>query len=234
MDVLLLPTTPTIYTVQAVTEEPVALNARLGHYTNFVNLLDCCAVAVPAGFTAQGLPFGVTLVAPAFADGHLAFAADQLHRQLEPSYGAFRRPLPRPATQPSCAARIEMAVVGAHLAGEPLHWQLTERGAQLVARTRTAACYRLYALANTTPPKPGLVRDPGHRGSGIEVEVWSLDAAGFGTFTALVPSPLAIGSVELNNGDWVKGFVCEPSALTGAEEITHLAGWRAYQKRRAP
>ncbi|CAA7616641.1 allophanate hydrolase [Magnetospirillum sp. UT-4] len=230
MDVLLLPTAPTIHKVADVQADPIRLNSQLGHYTNFVNLLDCCAVAVPAGFRADGLPFGVTLVAPAFADDDLARVADNLHRRLEPSFGAARAALPE-AAEAAGDGLIRLAVVGAHLEGQPLHGQLTERGAQLVARTRTTPDYRLYALAGTTPPKPGLVHTPGFAGPGIEVEVYAMEAAAFGTFTAAVPPPLAIGSVRLAEGTLVKGFVCEPAGLDGATDITAYGGWRAFLSR---
>jgi len=228
MDVMLLPTAPTIHTVKAVAADPIGKNSQLGHYTNFVNLLDCAAIAVPAGFTEAGLSFGVTLVGPAFTDDALALAADRLHRRLEPSFGGQRLPLPRPFQPEPSPGKIALAVVGAHLEGQPLHGQLTERKAELLARTRTASHYRLYALANTTPPKPGLVAEPGYDGDGIEVEVWSLTPEAFGSFTALVPSPLAIGSLVLADGSTVKGFVCEPQGLQGALDITHFGGWRAY------
>ncbi|AHJ63643.1 Allophanate hydrolase [Granulibacter bethesdensis] len=228
MDMLLLPTAPTIHKVEAVMVDPVRLNSQLGHYTNFVNLLDCAAIAVPAGFTETGLPFGVTLVGPAFSDDSLALIADRLHRRLEPGYGQDRASLPDPVLEETNPEQIALAVVGAHLSGQPLHWQLTERNATLVARTRTAPEYRLYALAETTPPKPGLVADPDFTGDGIEIEVWSMDAEAFGTFTALVPAPLAIGTLRLADGTSVKGFVCEPAGLVGAQDITRFGGWRAY------
>ncbi|MBY0273807.1 allophanate hydrolase, partial [Candidatus Binatia bacterium] len=231
VDALLLPTVPTIYRVADVLAEPLKLNAQLGTYTNFVNLLDCCAVAVPAGFTPRGLPFGVTLVAPAFHDDDLAVLADGLHRALAPSFGIARAPLPDGHPRGGVVdGAVDLAVVGAHLRGEPLHHQLAERGAQLVAATRTASDYRLFALAGTELAKPGLVRTPGFAGPGIEVEVWRLSSTKFGEITALVPPPLAIGSVVLADGAVVKGFVCEPWALDGAAEITRHGGWRAYRR----
>jgi allophanate hydrolase len=235
VDALLLPTAPTIHRVADVLAEPLKLNAQLGTYTNFVNLLDCCAVAVPAGFTPRGLPFGVTVVAPAFCDDDLALLADGLHRALEPSFGSTRAPLPdgRPPGG-SADGAVDLAVVGAHLRGEPLHQQLTERGAALVAATRTSPDYRLFALAGTAPAKPGLVHEPGFAGPGIEVEVWRLSSTKFGELTALVPPPLAIGSVVLADGSVVKGFVCEPKALAGALEITQYGGWRAYRRTLRP
>jgi allophanate hydrolase len=227
VDALLLPTAPTLYEVAAVLADPIRLNSNLGHYTNFVNLLDCCAVAVPGGFTPKGLPFGVTLVAPAFRDDDLAVLADRLHRALEPSFGMDRSALPA-AAEPRTEGLIHLAVVGAHLDGQPLHGQLTERRAKLVARTRTSPEYRLYALANTTPAKPGLVYTPGFASPGIEVEIYALTPEAFGTFSALVPSPLAIGNIILADGSTVKGFVCEPAGLDGSKDITGFGGWRSY------
>lgn len=231
VDVLLLPTAPTIPRIADVLADPIRLNATLGRYTNFVNLLDYCAVAVPAGFRPDGLPFGVTVIAPAFADDDLARLADHLHRALEPTWGAARAPLPAATPVGGAAEGVRLAVVGAHLAGLPLNHQLTERGARLVARTRTAGSYRLYALPGTVPPKPGLVRDPAASGAGIEVEVWELSLAAFGGFVAEVPPPLAIGTVVLADGSLVKGFLCEAAAVAGAEDISAFGGWRAYLAR---
>jgi len=219
VDVLLLPTAPTIYRVAEVMAEPVALNANLGLYTNFVNLLDMSAVAVPAGFRENGTGFGVTLIGPAFADTALL---DLARRYVEIA------PMPEapPLDLDGKPETVKVAVVGAHLAGMPLHWQLTSREARLVARTRTAPAYKLYAMANSTPPKPALV----HVGEGasIEVEVYELPVAAFGAFVVEVPPPLAIGTVTLEDGGQVKGFVAEPRALEGAQDITALGGWRAY------
>ncbi len=227
-DALLLPTTPTVYRVDEVVADPIRLNADLGRYTNFVNLLDCCAVAVPGGFRSDGLPFGVTLVAPTFADDDLAVLADRLHRALEPTAGIARAPLPpeQPAGGTD-AGMVRLAVVGAHLTGQPLNWQLADRGGQLLSRTRTAATYRLFALPGTVPPKPGLLHDP-TAGAQIEVEVWALSAEAFGTFVADVPPPLTIGTVTLADGTGVKGFLCESFAVAGGTEITAFGGWRAY------
>src|SRR5258708_23705448 len=196
MDVLLLPTTGTIYTKHAVEMEPVRLNTNLGYYTNFVNLMDLAAVAVPAGFRSDGLPFGVSLIGPAFSDeALLTLSARYLgEARLEN------------ASPPGC---VLLAVVGAHLTGQPLNHQLTNRGARLAKTSRTAGNYRLFAL-KTTPPKPGLVRESGLSGWGIEVEVWAMPQNEFGSFVAEVPSPLAIGNVTLEDGESVKGFVCEP------------------------
>jgi allophanate hydrolase len=215
MDVLLTPTAGTTYTMEAVVADPIRLNSNLGYYTNFVNLLDLAAVALPAGFRKDGLPFGVSLIGPAFCDaGLLAMGRRFLEETSE-----------TPSKGPNY---IPTAVVGAHLEGQPLNWQLTERGAQLARSCRTAEDYRLFALSGTIPPKPGLVREQGHKGPGIEVEVWNIPVEEFGSFVAAVPEPLAIGNVRLDTGEWVKGFVCEPLALSGATEITAYGGWRSY------
>jgi len=224
VDVLLLPTAATAYRISEVKAEPFALNAGLGLYTNFVNLLDMSAVAVPAGFRDNATGFGVTLIGPAWADDAL-LALAQRYEDIAPMPDTA--PLDLSDQSGGVPARIRLAVVGAHLAAMPLHWQLTSRDARLVARTRTAPAYRLYAMAESTPPKPALVH-VGEGGSSIEVEVYELDVAHFGSFVAEVPPPLAIGTVTLEDGTLVKGFVAEPRALDGATDITHLGGWRAY------
>jgi allophanate hydrolase len=220
IDVLLLPTAPTIYRIAEMLAEPVALNANLGLYTNFVNLLDMSAVAVPAGFRENGTGFGVTLIGPASRDPWLLDFA-----------GRYEAVAPAPAAPPldlgARTATIKLAVVGAHLHGMPLHWQLTSRDARLVGAARTAAVYRLYAIANSTPPKPALIH-VGEGGAAIAVEVYELDVEAFGSFTAEVPAPLAIGTVTLEDGSQVKGFVAEPRATLDAEDITALGGWRAF------
>ena len=220
VDVMLLPTAPTIYRLKEVLAEPIALNANLGLYTNFVNLLDMSALAVPAGFRENGTGFGVTLIGPAFADRVLLALAE---RYLETFPMADTPPLDLTPRKPG----VKLAVVGAHLAGMPLHWQLTSREARLVSTTKTAPAYKLYAMAETTPPKPALIH-VGDGGSSILVEVYELDFEAFGSFTADVPAPLAIGTVTLEDGTSVKGFVAEPRALNGATDITALGGWRAY------
>lgn len=225
IDLLALPTTPTIYRVSEVLAEPIALNSHLGLYTNFVNLLDMSAVSVPAGYRRNATGFGLSLIAPAWADcGLLELAA-----RLEALCPAPELPSLDAAPR---AATVRLAVVGAHLEGLPLHFQLASREARLARRTRTAAVYRLYAMRGQTPPKPALVH-VGAGGGAIEVEVYELGLAAFGSFVAEVPAPLAIGTVELEDGTEVRGFVAEPRALEGAEDITADGGWRAYVARRA-
>ncbi|MBP7648767.1 MAG: allophanate hydrolase [Phenylobacterium sp.] len=220
VDVLLLPTTPTIYRLAEVTAEPFALNGALGLYTNFVNLLDMSAIAVPAGFRDNDTGFGVTLVGQAWADDVLLDLARR-YEEISPMPDA---PALDTAGKPQT---VKLAVVGAHLAGMPLHWQLTSRDAKLVSRTKTAPAYKLFAMTNTTPFKPALIH-VGEGGGAIEVEVYELGVEAFGSFVVEVPAPLAIGTVTLEGGGSVKGFVAEPRAIVGAEDITALGGWRAY------
>jgi allophanate hydrolase len=230
VDALLMPTTDSHPTLAAVAENPVEENARLGRYTNFVNLLDLAGVAVPAGFTEHELPFGITLVGPAFSDRHLLALGDRLHRVIEPTFGATGAPVRATPLGAEAHAKSEilLAVAGAHLSGQPLNHELTNRGARLLRTTRTAASYRLYALAGTVPPKPGLVRAPDFSGPGIEVEVWALAPAAFGSFVSGVPAPMVIGTTVLADGTSVKGFSCEPYSVAGSAEITDFGGWRAY------
>jgi allophanate hydrolase len=223
IDVLALPTAGTIYTHEQIAAEPIQLNANLGYYTNFVNLLDLAAVAVPAGFRPNGLPFGISLIGPAFTDEALLALADRFHRAQTVLPG---EPLSL-AAEPGC---IRVAVVGAHLTGQPLNGQLTSIGARLVKTCRTARGYRLFALPDTAPPKPGLVRDRAFDGPGIEVEVWAVPTNHFGGFVAAVPEPLGIGNADLETGESVKCFVCEPYAVAGGIEITGLGGWRKYRE----
>jgi allophanate hydrolase len=226
-DVLLLPTAPTTYRVADVEADPVRTNARLGTYTNFVNLMDCCAVAVPAGFRRDGIPFGVSLIAPAFADRDLAVLGGRLHRAAECGSGLF--PGARfDAPARTDADRIALFVVGAHLSGMPLNRELVELGAQFEAAVRTSNAYRLFALPNTQPKKPGLVQAPQACGGGIEGEVWTLSPEAFGLFVSRIPPPLGVGKIELSDGRRVSGFLCEAFAVADAQDITSLGGWRRY------
>jgi allophanate hydrolase len=234
VDCLLLPTAATIYKITEVEAAPIELNTNLGYYTNFVNLLDLSAVAIPAGLRKDGLPFGVSLIGKAFTDKGLLVIADRLHRRLARTLGGSDRLL---AETPSIAvdltpnACVLMAVVGAHLTGQPLNWQLTSRRARLVRTIRTHSDYRLYVLPNSTPAKPGLLYSPGCAGPGIELEVWAMPEDTVGSFLNGIPAPLSLGTIRLEDGSSVKGFLCEPSGIVGAEEITHLGGWRGYVRR---
>ena len=222
IDVLVVPTAPTTYRVAEVMADPVRLNSRLGTYTNFMNLADFSGIAVPAGFGANGLPFGITLAAPAFREARLMELGARFHTALGlPSGG------PQLQVKAEDTAFIELAVVGAHMAGLPLNHELTSRGGMFVERTKTAPAYRFYALAGGPPFRPGLVR-VATSGAAIELEVWRLPRAAFGDFMAGVPAPLCIGTLELASGRKVKGFLCEASGLKGAEEITRFGGWRHF------
>lgn len=197
---LLTPTTTWHPTLAEVVADPVAANSRMGRYTNFANLLDMSALAFPAGFV-DGLPFGVMLTGPAFADRRLASLAS-----------AFLAPA------------FELLVVGAHLRNQPLNAQLVAAGGSFVREVRTADEYRLFAL-DTVPPKPGLVRSEG--GASIAGEVWRLPAAGLSTFMAALSAPMTIGTVRLSDGSEVAGFLVEPYVISGAREITKHGGWKA-------
>ncbi|MBW4934210.1 allophanate hydrolase [Marinobacter sp. F4206] len=229
VDGLLVPTAPTAPTIDAVNADPVVLNSQLGTWTNFVNLADLSALAVPAGFRDDGLPFGVTLVSGAWKDRELQHLACQWLNANPTPLGAtgITRPEAHPATG-SSTPLIQVAVVGAHLTGMPLNPQLTDRHAVLLEHTTTANAYRLFALAGTTPPKPGLKRVAQGEGRDIIVEVWEMTPAAFGSFIDLIPPPLGIGNVELADGRWVKGFICEGYALESARDITEFGGWRAF------
>jgi allophanate hydrolase len=230
-DVLLLPTTGTHYRIAEVEADPVTLNSRLGHYTNFVNLLDLAAVAVPAGSTAAGLPFGVTLIAPAFEDEDLLRLAASLHAVANDRLGALQHPVPPPPASdfPASTADqfIDVAVCGAHMAGLPLNGQLVSRGGWLVSATHTVPEYRLYALPGGPPYRPGLVR-VGEGGAAIAIEVWRLPIERFGDFVAGIPTPLGIGRLRTAAGAEVCGFLCEAAGAVGAVDITAGGGWRAY------
>lgn len=241
-DCLLIPTAGTIYTIEAMQHDPIRLNTHLGYYTNFVNLLDYAAVAVPAGFQNDGLPFGVTLIAPAHHDESLLHFAGRLQQAYALPLGATGVLLPkdvpsegalfqsRTCTEQSDMVRV--AVCGAHLSGLPLNGQLTGRGARLVLSTITSPDYKLYALPGEPPQRPGLVHvERGEQGVPIEVEVWELPASEFGGFVAGIPAPLGIGTLTLADGQAVQGFLCERYAIANAEDISRFGGWRGYLRR---
>ncbi|MFT3858418.1 MAG: allophanate hydrolase [Aquabacterium sp.] len=251
IDVLMVPTAPTMPTRASVQADPVGRNTELGTYTNFVNLLGLSALAMPAGFTTEGLPFGVTFIAPGGADAALldlgaGWQQTCLHAGLSasaeqagtlspghglPAVSEHELILPDPMTV-ACEPTMKLAVVGAHLSGMPLHGQLVERHARQLQSTTTSPRYRLYALPGTVPPKPGLARlpddAPADAGHAVALEVYELPQSAIGSFLALIPPPLGLGSVELADGSWVKGFICEPCGIEGADDISHFGGWRAY------
>ena len=228
VDCIVTPTAGTIYTRAQMLADPIQLNTNLGLYTNFMNLLDYAAIAVPGGFRQDGLPLGVTLFAPAHQDVPLLHLAERWQASRAAPCGtaeAAPAPADPEASAPVGSGQVRLAVVGAHLSGLPLNHQLTSRCARLVAATRTAPVYRFYALADGK--RPGLIRVAAG-GAAIACEVWELSAAAFGSFVAAIPAPLGIGSVTLADGSSVAGFLCEPAGLDGARDITALGGWRAY------
>jgi allophanate hydrolase len=235
IDALLLPTAPTTYTVEQVLANPIELNSRLGTYTNFVNLLDLCGLAVPAAMRPDGIPFGVTLLAPAGKDADLATVARAFHADTQLPVGGKRLPQAPLRHLPPLAPDddIALAVVGAHLSGMALNSELQALDARFVDAATTLPDYKLYALPGTTPPKPGMLRVEAGSGASIDVEVWSLSAKAFGQFVAAIPSPLSIGTVQLADGRAVKGFLVEAAALKGARDISQFGGWRAFMAEKA-
>ena len=236
-DCMVLPTAPRHYTIAQMQADPVGHNRALGTYTNFVNLLDYAALSVPSSMRTDGLPFGITLIGPCGSDWALAELGQRYHQASGMRQGASEHnlgpaePLPPPPLDER-QARIQVAVVGAHLSGMTLNWQLTERGARCLRATHTAPDYRLFALPGTVPPKPGLLRVAPGQGSAIALEIWDLPLTQYGSFVAMIPTPLGIGTLSLNDGSQVQGFLCESQALEGAQDITHLGGWRAYMRER--
>ena len=230
IDALALPTVPTVYTIEQVLADPIGLNSRLGTYTNFVNLLDLCALAVPAAMHANGTPFGITLLAQSGHDAALASLGRAFHADTGLPLGATGEP--QPALQAELVlpadGEIAIAVVGAHLSGMPLNGELKSCGARFLEQTTTAADYRLFALPGTRPPKPGLLRVAAGRGAAIDIEIWAMPAEKFGRFVAAVPPPLSIGTLVMADGRAVKGFLVEAEATAGARDISAFGGWRAF------
>jgi len=229
-DVILVPSAPNHPTIEDLKNHPIVKNSELGMYTNFVNLLRLCAIAVPSGFTKTGLPFGITLIAQEGSDNALLKLASQWQVLFELSLGISNIKgtseehtiLEAPKDDVT-----QIAVVGAHLSGLPLNWQLTDRRSRLVKVCKTAKSYRLFALPNTHPPKPGLVRFPSN-GVSIELEVYEMPSTELGSFLNLIPTPLGLGSIELEDGSLVKGFICEQYAVHEAQDISNLGGWKSY------
>jgi allophanate hydrolase len=229
-DLMVVPTAPTHCTIEAMLKDPIALNRNLGHYTNFVNLLDYAALSVPSSMRADGLPFGITLIGRSGTDLQLADLGQRYHHATGLTQGATGLPLPPPTAICSAPSgeSVSVAVVGAHLSGMPLNHQLIDRGATLIETTTTAPEYRLFALTQAKPAKPGLLRVGAAQGSAIPIEIWSMPMSEFGSFVNLIPSPLGIGRLQLIDGRQVQGFLCESLAVQGAQDITHWGGWRAY------
>jgi len=229
---LLLPTAGTHYRIDDEQANPMRLNSTLGRYTNFVNLMDLAAVAVPAGFTPARLPFGVSLIAPAWSDADLLALAGRLQRAGVSTLGATSLPMPEAESATAAGADlVDVMVCGAHMSGLPLNKQLLERGAWQISTTRTAPIYRFYALPGGPPFRPGLVQ-VSDGGVAIDVEVWRMPVEHFGSFVAGIPAPLGIGKVKLEDGNSVSGFLCESLGVANATDISALGGWREYLQTR--
>lgn len=228
VDCLLTPTAGRCFTIEEMLAEPILHNSQLGYYTNFMNLLDYASVAVPTQIASNGLPFGITVVAPNFSDRQLLSIAKRIHKSFTLTTGALSTPVSYGEGKLLAnTGTVDVVVCGAHLSGLPLNWQLTERGAQLKASTTTAACYRMYALAGGPLPRPGLLYDEAE-GEAIEVEVWQIPSESFGSFVNEIPAPLGIGKVKLADGSLCSGFICEPHGLKEAKDITRYQSWRKY------
>jgi allophanate hydrolase len=231
VDILLVPTFPRPRTIADLEKDPIGPNSELGTYTNFVNLLDLCALAVPGRFRSDGLPSGVTLIGPAGMDAQLAAFGARLHHAAGVPLGATGKSLASSWTGPSAGGNdneIELVVVGAHMSGLPLNGELAVLGARFVREADTQSDYRLFALPGGPPHRPGLLRVEDGAGSAIKTEVWALSAAAFGAFVSKVPAPLSIGTVRLADGTAPKGFVVEAQATIGARDISGFGGWRAF------
>ncbi|GEL99507.1 allophanate hydrolase [Cellulomonas terrae] len=213
-DLLLLPTTTEHPTIAAVQAAPVTINRRLGTYTNFVNLLDMAAVAIPAG-EADGGPFGITVLSRAFDDQLALDLAARLLASSDDTPGTPRLLV---------GAGVDVLVVGAHLRGQPLNAELEELGARFVRTVRTSDAYRLVAL-DTQPRKPGLVRAGPGAGAPIAGEVWRLSPGALGRMLAGLPAPMSLGQVELADGTWVVGFGCTAESGVEGADITSTGGW---------
>ncbi|WP_298280669.1 allophanate hydrolase [uncultured Bradyrhizobium sp.] len=233
LDAIVLPTAPTVYSTADVLAKPIELNSRLGTYTNFVNLLDLCGLALPSAMRPDGAPFGITLLAPAGRDAELASIGRVFHADTGLPIGANALPQPPLAATPAPSQdEITIAVVGAHLSGMVLNHELTTLDARLLEEALTAPDYRLYAL-DTTPPKPGMLRIEAGAGHAIKLELWAMSPAAFGTFVAAIPPPMAIGTIRLADGRQAKGFIVEPAAIAGAKDISAYGGWRAFMAEKA-
>ncbi|MEM6620818.1 MAG: allophanate hydrolase [Pseudomonadota bacterium] len=227
VDLLCVPTIPTFYSVADLQADPVTPNSNLGTYTNFVNLLGMCGIAVPTAPRSDGRPGSVTLLAEAGEDALVASVARLFEVDCPRTLGATAHPVPSPKPLDAASTdQIHLAVCGAHMTGLPLNWQLTDLGAKFVRKAHTAPSYRFYALSGSPPARPGLVRTD--QGGPVALEIWSLPKPALGAFLEGIPAPLGIGSIELSDGQWVKGFLCEGAGTKGATDITHLGDWRTY------
>ena len=229
VDCLLTPTAGRHFTIAEMLEEPIKRNSELGYYTNFMNLIDLASIAVPTVMTDAGMPFGVTLVGNTFSDRMLMSIANRIQQAMPLNKGALDViATPKNQTPVQDNQFIDVLVCGAHLEGQPLNWQLLERGATLKTKTKTAPIYDMYELAGGPPYRPALVLGSAEQGTAIDVEIWTMPSANFGSFVAGIPAPLGIGKVTLADNSQVTGFICEPYGIENAKNISQFGGWKAY------
>jgi len=230
LEFIATPTAGRHFTIDEMLEEPIARNSELGYYTNFMNLLDLAAIAVPTQLMNNGMPFGITLFADRFTDLRLLSYAQQIQAATRLPLGATNKSVEFSTLPPRAElSTCKVVVCGAHLSGLAFNGQLLARQANLIAATKTSPNYRFYALPGGSVQRPGLIRVD-KEGAAIEVEVWEMPNSEFGSFVAAIPQPLGIGKVELESGEWLPGFICEGYAVDGADDISALGGWRAYLK----
>ncbi|WP_016954083.1 allophanate hydrolase [Catenovulum agarivorans] len=227
-DFLLTPTAGRHYTRKEINENPIGYNSNLGYYTNFMNLLDYSAIAVPTGFTDKKMPFGVTLFSFAMQDQKLLAYADKVMQQNQLTLGATEWPFNKDSLNTNeNSGFIDIAVCGAHLSGMALNWQLLERNALLLEQTTTAKAYQMYSVPGQVE-RPALIRSTGATQS-FEVEVWRMPTEHFASFVKGIAEPLGIGKVELADGRFVSGFIAESTAQSG-KNISEFASWRKYKQ----
>ncbi len=228
LEFIATPTAGTHFTIEEMLAAPILHNSQLGYYTNFMNLLDLAAVAVPTQILDNGMPFGITLFSDHFTDLRLLSYAHLLQAETQLPLGAIEKSYEFKTLPPRTElSRSKVVVCGAHMSGLPFNSQLIARQAKLISKTKTSPSYRFYALAGGAVQRPGLIRVE-KDGAAIEVEVWEMPSTEFGSFVAAIPQPLGIGKVELQSGEWLPGFICESYAVSNAKDITELGGWREY------
>lgn len=231
LDYLCVPTIPTFYTVQNLEDNPITPNSNFGTYTNFVNLMDMCALAVPIHSRSDGRPGSITLIAAAGKDAQIAAIGTKIQSNTQINMGATGWAVPMQALKPAAnlnAGEMKIAVCGAHMSGLPLNKDLTLRGGRFLSCATTANDYQFYALGGGSPDRPGLVRTAKGKGFEIDLEIWALPKTEIGSFLDTIPSPLGLGTLHLNDGSSVKGFICEAEGATGAKEISDLKSWRQF------
>jgi allophanate hydrolase len=228
---LCVPSIPTFYSVKDLIDDPITPNSNLGTYTNFVNLLDMCGITVPTDPRKDGRPGSVTLLGMSGDDNIVASTAILFEKNCNRFLGGTKFKLENPNDlQEYNSSYLDIAVCGAHMEGLSLNWQLKDLGAHFVQKSKTSSCYNLFALTNLNPIRPGLLRSSKQDGNAINLEIWKIPKKNFGEFIEYVQPPLGIGSIELEDGKWIKGFLCEKSGIVNAKNISEIGDWREYIK----